>query len=886
MRNYLLDITQNGLKGKKRSSICLFVACFLSITFAILNVSITGSLNKTRKELRYDMYGEWNVAVYSQGSLEAGLQEGRIQGIQGYGTATAYGNLVGRGATPLTGIGTIDGSLRTLGRLEVESGKFPTKDNEIAIEADVLSSLGYSYELGQELTIWIMDKEAIERQERSMVLRDGSALADGDVTVKKFILCGVLREYTGLWDTGALDVPLVGACVTEHAAKEIGAPWTYQYFMSAEPEESHSLYQYLRREYDTAVENNSAYGAMAKEDYHYLNLALILMITIAAVVVIYSVQFKEQMRSIQLFRTIGATKKQISAIIFYETVIILLPAAGAGIAAGGLATWALLRILMEQGSAFYISIPAGITAGILLLWFGAVFATRFLIFRYSLRGRLSAGNRLFHWAGRKRGRALLGRLLLSSAGMLAVIFCYMESLLPIYIDNLWAQLSSYTLHMDTGQDGMSVSLITDGFLKYIKSLPGIEETEARYQDAGTLEFLGMEENPFAALLMGHRYGAQPWDTAETGGQNNGPEGLWCGAYGIAEDNWEDLFQYIEGEVDREKFRDGESVFLYLPYNKEEGIELEGVYYQDFGVSIGDTVTVAAYGIGEIVSDGPLYLISEEDMLSFYEQYQEPAAASHVKAEVAGIITADLSQHPHFSWLGTDYYTVIGSNAFARKLTETDQDGIRFQNGVWSNQTYGYTIANVYTGMDAGYFSTDYLMAKAATEHRLNFSNQREENTAYRQEAIQALLHIWVCGICIFLTLALALLNIEMLHGLAQKRSFALLQAIGMPKRKLRARLAAKGLLISVAACLMGHAGYFLYFAIKHIGTYQRFMEEFGYTGTFLELLETQFEASYLKAGWNLPVHLAFCAFGIACLFLLSFLAQNRVLKENIRDSLE
>ena len=911
MYHYLLDITWNGLKGKKRGSVCLFAACFLSVAFAVVNVSITGSLNKTRGELRYDMYGEWNVAVYSPDPLTTALQEERIQG---YGTAKVYGNLLDSGETPLTGIGTLDDSLRTLGHIEVVSGTFPAKDNEIAIEADVLSDLGYDYELGQTITLRIMDKKAIE-QHRTLMgidneaggkgdaamdasdkdtmesqmageINDAAIAGDDDIIVKEYILCGVLREYTGLWYTESGGIPLAGACVTEHAAKEIGGVYSYQYFLSTEQEESHGLYQNLRRDYENTVENISAYGSMAKEEYHYFNLALILMITIVAAIVIYSIQIKEQMRSIQLFRTIGATKQQLSVIIFYETMLILLPAAMGGTAAGSLATWVLLRLLMEQSaSAFYICIPVILIAGILLLWLGAVFATRFLIFRYSLRGRLSAQKRLLPWTGRKRrGRKWLGRLLLSSASMLALIFCYVESLPPIYIDDLWSKQSSYTICYDMNQNGMQGALITDAFIKSIKLLPEIEEVVAWYQDSGTLAFSGMEENPFATLLMGHFYGAKPWDTVETGSQTTVPDGLWCNAYGVAEDNWDKFFQYVEGEIDREKFRDGESVLLYLPYNKETGVELDGEFYQDFGVAVGDTVTVTTYAMGELTADTPTS-IPEKNKLTSYKQYQKPSEASQAKAEVAGIITADLWQDPYFIWLGTDYYTVIGSDAFAKKLTEADRDGILFESGIWSNQAYGYTIAFVYTGMDAEYFSTDYLMAKAAAEHHLEFSNQREQHTAYRQEAIQTLLHIWICGICIFLILILMLLNIEMLHGLAQKRAFALLQVIGMSRRQLRVRLAAQGLLMSLASCLLGHVGYFLYFMVKHIGTYHRFVEEFEYTGTFPELLKTQFEQSYLQAGWSLPVHLAFCAFGIACVFLLFFCPQNRVLKETIRENL-
>lgn len=861
MHHYLCDIALKGLKGKKRSSTYLFLVCFLSVAFAVVNVSITGSLNKTREELRYDTYGEWDAAIYSPEPLSVSKDEH----IQGWGTAQVYGKLLDGGETVLTGIGTLDESLLAIGHLAVQSGKFPTEDNEIAIEADILSGLGYDYELGQTLTLRILNREE-------------------EVVDRKYTLCGVLREYTDLWSTGTEKVTLAGACVTADAAKEIGEVCSYQYFLSAEGEEGYPLYKELKGSYAHVVENTAANGQIAEEEYHYFNLVLILFTTLVAVIVIYSIQIKEQTRSIRLFRIIGVTKKQLSQIIFYETMVILLPAAAGGVAVGSLATWGLLRVLMEQSTGdFYIAIPAVLIAGILMLWFGAVFGTRFLIFYYALRGRLSAQERFLLRADRRqRKQKQLGLLILSSASVLAALFCYGESLAPVYIDDTWSKMSSYGITKGEQND-----YISDKYIENVKCFPGIEEVVAWRNLAVTLEFPDMEKNPFRALLAQNFYGPRPWEGAEDSyGENMsaaGSEGLWCYVYGVAEDNWDQFFQYVDDEIDREKFRNGEVVLLYIPYNQETGVDLAGRLYQDFGVEPGDVITAVNYGLGELSEDGTGQVWTE-DGAKPYEPYEKLTAVSRAEAEVAGIITADLFQDPYLMIPATNYYSIIASDAFAKRLTETDKDGIHLIDGSWSNQEYGYSRASVYTGMDAEYLSTDYLMAKSAADNHLNFDNSRERNTALRQEAIQSLLHIWICGIGIFLILMLIQLNIETLRGLTQKRSFALLQVIGMSRRRLRVQLAAKGLLMSVYSCLLGHLGYALYFVIKHIGTYHRYVEEFEYTDSFIQLLKLQLN-EYLTVGWSLPMHLAFCAFGMACVFLLFFCPQNRVLKENIRESL-
>ena len=150
-------------------------------------------------------------------------------------------------------------------------------------------------------------------------------------------------------------------------------------------------------------------------------------------------------------------------ILFYETMVILLPAAAGGVAVGSLATWGLLRVLMEQSTGdFYIAIPAVLIAGILMLWFGAVFGTRFLIFHYALRGRLSAQERFLLRADRRqRKQKQLGLLILSSASVLAVLFCYGESLAPVYIDDTWSKMSSYGITKGEQNDYISDKYIRE-----------------------------------------------------------------------------------------------------------------------------------------------------------------------------------------------------------------------------------------------------------------------------------------------------------------------------------------------------------------------------------------------------------------------------------------
>ena len=69
MYNYLQAIALHGMKGKKRNMIYMFLVLFLSMTFLVVNVSISGSLQKTQEQLRYDTYGDWDIALFHSRDL-------------------------------------------------------------------------------------------------------------------------------------------------------------------------------------------------------------------------------------------------------------------------------------------------------------------------------------------------------------------------------------------------------------------------------------------------------------------------------------------------------------------------------------------------------------------------------------------------------------------------------------------------------------------------------------------------------------------------------------------------------------------------------------------------------------------------------------------------
>lgn len=832
MQNYLWNIAMSGIKGKKRSSFFMILVLFLSITFAVVNISITGSFQKTQKKQREELYGEWNLSITGERNpaKEPVLQQVEIQA---QGTAVVYGQLLSKDGVAVTNFGTIDEGLVQLGHLEIEEGRAPEKQGEIALEKDVLSALGYDYEIGQTLCLSIQKGQ--------------DKIIQGE-----YVLCGILKEYTDLWDKG--ETELIGAWVTEETADAIGEAAVWQTFLNVKGNKG-KLYTQLQEDYEL-IQNQATAGARSKENYQYFNLVLIMLTTLIAVIVIYSMQIKAQMKSIHLFRIIGVTKRQLSKLLFYETLLLILPAAVLGVMAGAIITWGIIQILIQKSiSVFYIAIPIKVIIGMICLWFAAVFFTRFLVFRYSFRKFTIKHNVL----GKRAKR--VGALLLSAAGSLVILFCFLQSLMDIYINDQWKKYSSYTLTTAIGDDYR----INDEVLQRVEVLPGVEEIMAWNAFDGELEFAGSKENEFCNLLRENSRATQPYFRNIDGVEEPFPNGVGVRIYAIAEDNWDKVFAYSDTKPDYEKFKAGEEVLVYIPYNTESGVEWNQKTYKDFGLKTGDSISVTTYVKPDILEEG-IALYTEEEVEQFEEEwYGEPVKEAQATASVGGVITADLNQEPYLALASQSYYAVFASENFMKN----------------SN---GYTHAFVYTGYEAEYASTDYQMAKLAEENQLQMYNDREKNAAYRQEALQDLMHLWVSGSCIFLILLLIQYNIEAMWGLAKRRTFALLQIVGMSKRQLRMRLAVKGIGWSMVSVLAGHLAYVVYFVIDKISIYQQFLSE-GYEGTFVKLVISYWKGNIIGCGWKLPVHLGICICIMICAFMIYFYPQNKMLKGTIRENM-
>ena len=177
----IINLTYLRIKRNRKNSLLVFTVLLLSFACAIVSVSVVGSISNTNTEYMFDTYGEWYLAIpFGEESDAEWLSE--KEWTEALGTARSIGSLAASGKT--VGIGTVDETFIDIGRIHLEDGTFPASDNEIAMEADSLSAIGYDYTLGQDIDVTVQ------------IPPENDPFGEPVMIEKTYTLCGIIREYS------------------------------------------------------------------------------------------------------------------------------------------------------------------------------------------------------------------------------------------------------------------------------------------------------------------------------------------------------------------------------------------------------------------------------------------------------------------------------------------------------------------------------------------------------------------------------------------------------------------------------------------------------------------------------------------------------------------
>ncbi|MCD8346256.1 MAG: ABC transporter permease [Oscillospiraceae bacterium] len=458
----IFSLALEGIRRKKSQTLLIAAVLIISLAFAVMTISYSESIVATNSNYRFSTYGSWYGGFANADSDDTRYLES-TDWLESYGLTTCYGTAGN------TGIGTIDNNFASFG-VSMNSGHLPENSGEIAIEADTLSSLGYGYTLGQDITLTVL-------------------LSAGDETVfvsRTYTLCGVISEYSDTWSSAST---LNGAIITEEDADdiyntalkmasayeyELDMPVTSCYFSvksgltsTAQSELNYYLFTVSKG----TITVNSAYLDNASDStVNTVYVVMIFAVSLLAVVIVYILQMQSEIRKIVRLRSLGSTKGQALLLVILETLIVSVPSIIIGMASGAVGLWALLRFSVYAGSVdVIVSIPMSVLTGMFVMWIVGILVVRLVTVQVALftplTGRMGMQVKKARNSRRLQKTAII---VLSAVFCTVVIYTVLTALPTVVAYQLRVAAPSYFI-------STSEFSISDEELDEIAEIPGISD---------------------------------------------------------------------------------------------------------------------------------------------------------------------------------------------------------------------------------------------------------------------------------------------------------------------------------------------------------------------------------------------------------------------------
>ncbi len=831
--NYFNKIVKLNLKKFKKSYISLFVVIILACTFTLTITIFNDSLIKTEEQQRKDIYGSWHVSVYNTDDLlyRELLNHGTLKSI---GKMTAYGSILGEDNNPAGIIGSADENTIQMG-LSFMSGKFPEKENEIAVEMSYLSESGHSYELGQSIPLRIQIHDPQNNNTK--------------IIEKNYILTGVLKNYSSIWKTDGNQ--LVSFFVTEGSLP--AAPVFENIFCTLKNE-------YVKNA-DELLSFIAKRGNFIKNDYTFYEytspnktrneaflsgFALALIVTFTSVFFIFNIFYislKNHNKNFVVMRSLGASKNQISLLYCKELMLVLTASFGTGILSGLLTAYLghyIIRYYITTEFIFYLDIVKLILLMLIIIFFVFIFAlcSAFRVWKMPLTGNVALQpesrinvkhNRklksltvrrmvkIFNSAHRKE--AVLYFLL--SLGVFLVLTStfyrsYQKYKEYIYIENTYSEDYDYGIISSYFEPKIH---ITEEEVEKIRKIYGIDYVRTyRCSDYFPVIWDGIENSKYAEFSKNNIFPRFAGD------------GVYVTVYGLSGDE-RDYKYYIdevdEGNITPEDFKNGNEVILYLPtyYSTQDGRILSNM----------DDI----YKLYK-----PTYDIIEENTIKAGDELVVSGDRGNVTVKIAGIIY-DFNIKSSQSYL-TKPYSIICNETLYEKVVSGN------------NKTYEYL--QIYANNNANYERTDVEISQIeAISLFTNFRIQKED--AKYNVMISVIISLILCMVVMLITVSVQYNN-HLAKLEADNCRNHILYVLGMDKWKIQYIYLYNIVANSIFAMVIGFTAIFLYQAVIYINDYKSLLEANG----IFQLGAYVYLVYFTKLPW-----------GFILIFALAYLIMNIII---------
>lgn len=704
------ELARRGMRGRKREtrlSICILAALFAFVT-AMLCYQQSGK--KAMEETHKDLYGEWQIAKYN-------LTEEQVQPFlenlpyEQVAQAVSYETVVSPQGVPVGSVGTVENDFLRLGRIQLMNGHLPENDSEIALTVSLLDSMGCSYELGQTVTLPVTTDWEQEPMEST------------------FTLCGILPAYDAFWNVGE-NQPVNAIVHSPDALPQSDSP-VWQLFLTLKPGHKAVVPIVDGSEDPTFLLNLYADPKADLMQVQTSHLVLICaLIFLCAAGALFALLFHRRSWGFATMQMLGASKRKILQLCFYEVLILL----GLSLPLGTLIGLLLCAVgLLLQGQIAYFSIPFGMLPALLgggaAVVLGAFFPALF-----------AGGKRVVHLTQRTppcekkirlAPRLRLGTVLLSGGGLVLVILC-------LFCANF--QIAPYLLNRENAAVNIrsqSGTTFSQNLIDDLQRLPEVSEVAELTQLSTQCS---LQSDAFADLGLWEIYNNQTSQMLFMADETTVQGGL----YMVTDEQFAQLAQLCGVECSQEK----NAVLLYAPgFERREG--------------------TAVYS-----SDNAPHLQEEDAVLSLGKFTEDPDAI-HQKVQIIG----SFAHFPKGDLL-TNNIPVFAYSVICRKDLAQEFWPIAFA----PDTPIGFTNINVRLTPDAGYATRKTISSLVTRRGGIMTADSYDRvQQAYQNGSAGAFLWgiagLLLTGLLLFLQIHLAQTELEI-----QKKRIGVLQALGASRK--------------------------------------------------------------------------------------------------------
>lgn len=758
----------------------MIIAAALSLVFLLAVLSVRDSVLETVRESRQETYGRWTGAVYHAGEVWADALAAH-ESVEQLGKMKLYGTITGRDGREAGGIGTIDAQTRALGKIRMKEGRFPERENEIALEEKLFKRLGISYEEGKEISLDLY--------------KDGK---------RTYTLCGMIMDYSSYWQKA--DFNLASAVIAEPEHGDVKE--THLFFYGKRYEDLSELEELdvFKQPLDGSrlIGNKMAYESTDAGLAELLESKLLAVLPTAAgmciIFYIQFMQFQQRRNSLVTLRGIGASKGQILALLLWEDCYILIRALPFGAAVGVLFPYLVLKM-----TGFHTVFRWKVLIYAVLAASAAFFAGTFLLYASVRKLSVTASFRTESTAAKRRKFPKIKKVISLSPWKIFRRRRYFSEKQTIFRNAVLLFGSIFVAGACIGASAafdFRQNLKQSGDADYewwgkkygimfadiekLQNMDGIREIKIKYgnrEDDGWDEHRRISWEGFreSRYIKERNLIVRDWIPSEN--------------IEVTDDFSEELWKYyascMTGRLDKQAFLRGNEVVLVLPSYVEKGGRIVEVLQSELPyvkrlvreetIQPGDRLRVTRNGgFDRTVTVGAVI-----------RSWKEKEPRQEQMAWKAG----DLIVSPEFEKFGKP------------------EENIAYE-ALYNDRVGGYLFAKAETGANTA--ELDERLA-GLMEERLNpFTNHRKEREKKMKEQLSLSLLCAGLAAVIFLIVFIILLNGQQIRLQNEKRQNTILHFLGMDRTKFRKLYLAEAAAESVRAFAIGM---FIIFAVWGCVTY-------------------------------------------------------------------